>query len=124
MKLVTILALAGILALSTTPVLALDLNQPLKTLSGSDFTDQNGKAVDLTLDSAIESALLSAPAQTKEAKDRNYWLALEVHGHRKDFTPTPAQIVQIQEALSQTQTTAVYGQAMSLLDPTFTKAGK
>ena len=114
----TALALIGTFAL-VTPAMALDFTQPVKTVAGTDFTDNNGRPVELTLDAIVEGALLSEQAASEDQKNKNYWLVLEIHKHMNDFIPTPDQIVQIRKALAATQTTAVYGQAMTILDPTF-----
>jgi hypothetical protein len=98
---------------------ALDFTQPIKDLNGSDFTDQFGKPVPTTLGEVVESALRNAPATTQDEKDKNFYLMLSVHNHTKDFVPTPEQVVQIRKAMVTTQPTTVYGQAMSLIDPTY-----
>jgi hypothetical protein len=112
---VTALLLFGAIA----PAQAIDFTQPLKDLSGNDFTDQNGKAVPLTLGEVVEASLRNTPTANEQEKDKNYYLMLSVHFKATDFTPTPEQIIQIRKALAATQPTLVYGQAMSKLDSTF-----
>jgi hypothetical protein len=98
---------------------ALDFTQPIKDLNGNDFTDQTGKPIPTTLGEIVESALRNVPAQAQDEKDKNFFLMLSVHNQAKDFTPTPDQIIRIRQAMVVTQPTAVYGQAMSLIDPTY-----
>jgi hypothetical protein len=98
---------------------AVDLTKPVKTIDGDDFTDQNGKPISLSLSKIIEGALYNEPASGEDAKSKNYWLAIEIHNHAPDFKPTTDQIVQIRKALAATQTTAIFGQVMTALDPTW-----
>lgn len=98
---------------------AVDLTKPVKTIDGEDFTDQNGRPLPLTFSKVIEGALFNASTPGEEAKASNYWLAVEVHNHASDFKPTTDQIIQIRKALAATQTTAIFGQVMVALDPTW-----
>ena len=122
MKLIKHLVLAGAL-LVTTPCLALDFSQPIKTINGTDFVDATGKPTELTLLSVVENSLLGEQSPSEDAKRSNYLLVLDIHKHATDFTPTPDQIVQIRKALAATQPTAVYGQVMSMIDSTFVPKG-
>jgi hypothetical protein len=106
-------------ALSTSNAWAVDLTKPVKTIDGDDFTDQSGRPLPLTLSKVIEGALFNEPTTGDDAKGKNYWLAVEVHNHASDFKPTPDQIIQIRKALAATQTTAIFGQIMVVLDPTW-----
>lgn len=98
---------------------ATDMTQPVQTFDGKDFVGQDAKPLGLTLDTVIESSLLTAPAPTEAEKAANYLLARKIHEHVSDYTPTPDEIVSIRKALAATQVTAVFGQIMVVLDPTF-----
>lgn len=113
-------ATIAVLAL-TVPAAAVDLNQKLTTIDGKDFVGPDGKPVDITMGTIIEGALVSAPATTEAEKNQNYWLAIKVRKNYDNFQPTPDDIIAIRKALAATQNTAVYGQTMSVLDPTFMK---
>jgi hypothetical protein len=122
LNLMKIRHLALVVALVTvTPCWAIDFTQPVKTIYGTDFNDVNGKPVPLTLDAVIGDALFSEP--TPADKDKNYFLAVDIHNHAKDFTLTAAQIEQIRKALAATKSTAVYGQVMSTIDPEWRAKG-
>jgi hypothetical protein len=118
-------ALVGMILVSTflaaSSARAVDLTKPVKTIDGEDFTDQNGRPLPLTFSRVIEGALFNEPIQSEDAKSKNYWLAVEVHNHANDFKPTTDQILQIRKALAATQTTAIFGQTMVVLDPTWSK---
>lgn len=101
------------------PALALDFNQKIKSFDNQDLLDANGKPVVITLGVVVENSLLSAPAANEDEKKENFWLAVDLHNHMKDFTPTPKQVTRIDKALAATQGTAIYGLAMRLIDPTF-----
>lgn len=115
-------ALVGLVFAS--PAGAVDLTQSLKTMDGSDFVGPDQKPLGLTYQTVIESALLSAQAANPDEKTQNFFLAMKVHGDAKNFEPRPEDILRIKKALGETQVTAVYGQVMSALDPTFLKGLK
>lgn len=127
-------ALIGLLAFAPSAALALDFTQAVKDFNGKDFVDEKGQPTVIKLDTLVETALVNMPSAhdtfgniTQEAmvaKNKSFWLALKIRDNAKNFTPSPEEIILIQKALSQTQTTMVYGQAMSLIDPTFLKDGK
>lgn len=117
----SLLITGALFVLPVAPALALDFTQPVKTITGADFLDATGKSTELTLGNVVESSLFGAPADNADTKGKNYHLAVEIHEHTKDFNPTPDQIILIRTALAATQNTAVYGQVMSLVDPTFNK---
>ncbi len=116
-------ALAGLVIgsalLVSSAAWAIDLTKPVKTIDGEDFTDQTGRPLPLTLARVIEGALYNDIASNEDTKTKNYWLAVEVHNHAADFSFTPDQIIQIRKSLANTQTTAIFGQVMSSIDPTW-----
>jgi hypothetical protein len=116
----------GLLALTPSAALALDFTQTLKDFNGKDFVDEKGQPTVIKLDFLVETALVNAPAPRDPAgnidqavKDKNFWLALKIRDHAENFAPSPDEIILIRKALSATQSTMLYGQAMSLVDPTF-----
>lgn len=100
---------------------AMDATKEVKSIDGSEFVGSDGKALGLTYLTVIENALLTAPAASEDEKTKNYILTLKIHQAAKDYTPTPDDIIRIRKALAATQATAVYGQVMSTIDPTFGK---
>jgi hypothetical protein len=116
--------LLGAVLLPSNLAWAVDLTKPIKTIDGDDFTDASGRPLPLTMSRVIEGALFNDATTSEDLKSKNYWLAIEVHNHAADFTPTTDQIVQIRKALAATQTTAIFGQVMVALDPTWTAKPK
>lgn len=124
MKKTLFAGIAVVSLLATTSAFAVDLTQPLKTIAGNDFVDQNNKPIDLTPETVITNSLFGEQTQNEGDKKSNYLLAVDIHAHAKDFTFTPDQVVTVRKALAATQPTAVFGQVMSLIDPTFAKPSK
>lgn len=102
-----------------TPVLAMDLEKPIRNIDGKEITGQDGKAFELTMATAVVNSLLSEQTTSEEEKGKNYRLAVQVSANPKDFKPSADDVVRIRKALGATQPTLIYGQIMAVLDSTF-----
>jgi hypothetical protein len=109
--------------LSSNVAFALDLTQQVKTYDGQDFVGPDGKPTSLTYLSVIENALLteqpSSPASAVDDRSSNDKLARRIHEQAKDFTFSLDETIKVRKALAATQVTAVFGQVMAYIDPTY-----
>lgn len=126
MKTTTLVVLAALTGTLLGPQTALagpvDLTPVIKGLDGKDIIGSDGKAIVMTMETAVTNALLSAPAANEEEKGQNFKLAIRVMGLAKSYTATPDEIVRIRKALAATQPTLFFGTVMNAIDPTFSPA--
>jgi hypothetical protein len=118
MKRLLITATTAFLVLMA-PAFAVDLEQHVKNVDGSEIVGPDSKPLNLTMATAITNALLGAATTNETEKGDNYRLAVMIAANSKNYSPSADDVIRIRKALGATQATLVYGQIMATLDAAF-----
>jgi len=112
------------MAIFIAPAMAIDFTMPLTQLDGKPFTDESGKAIELTLGSASENALLKVyqdePNLAGEEKVKRYLLAVKIHD-KTNVDLNSDEISILKKLIGKSYSAAVVGEAWTALDPASVK---
>jgi hypothetical protein len=121
MKQFVLSALAGFAMCGT--AFATDLSTQITQLDGKPLIGQDGKDVPFPVGDAIKNALLVTNERTlPDVKAKRFQIAVKVAiamtSPSSDITFKPEEIVEIEKALWENQSTLVAGQAVRIIDAT------
>jgi len=104
------------------PAFAVDLDQHIKNVDGTELVGTDSKPLGLTMATAIVNALLSEAVTSEKDKGDNYRLAVTISANSKNYAPSADDIIRIRKALGTQSATLVYGQIMAVLDAAFAQS--
>ena len=116
-----VLATLSAASAASVTVTGTDFLQTIKQLDGSDFTDQSGKPITLSLQAVCENALLATYQDeqnlTGEEKVKRYAIALKIHEHPMDAALSVEEVAMVKRLIAKSYNPLITGQSWRILDP-------